>query len=71
MKNIFAIIFIGYASSVIIKVDPYLQDASAHSMTIMWETDSNDQKKQYHKNQEQAGEYGHAAFIQILLKPVS
>jgi acid phosphatase type 7 len=43
MKNKIFAIFCTFAFSVNIKVSPYLQDASPHEITIMWETDSNEQ----------------------------
>ena len=43
MKKIIAIILFNSIFAVIIKVEPYLQDAYPNSITIMWETDLNDQ----------------------------
>ena len=43
MKKIVNVIFVGLCCAITIKVGPYLQDANPHSITIMWETDSNDQ----------------------------
>ncbi len=40
--RIFILLFT-FVFSVNIKVSPYLQDASSHSITIMWETDLNEQ----------------------------
>jgi acid phosphatase type 7 len=43
LKNSIIIILISLNFAVTIKVEPYLQDAHPHGITIMWETDSNDQ----------------------------
>lgn len=43
MKNILPLLFISFSFSVSIIVNPYLQDAHPHSVTVMWETDTNDQ----------------------------
>lgn len=43
MKKLLSVIFISFSFSISIIVNPYLQNAHPHSITIMWETDTNDQ----------------------------
>ena len=43
MRNLLPLILISYSFAVTIIVNPYLQDAHPNSITVMWETDSNDQ----------------------------
>ncbi|MBK53089.1 MAG: metallophosphoesterase [Candidatus Marinimicrobia bacterium] len=43
MKNLITLFLISFNFSITIIVNPYLQNATPHSVTIMWETDSNDQ----------------------------
>ena len=43
MKNLLSLLLLSFNFAVTIIVNPYLQDAHSNSLTIMWETDSNDQ----------------------------
>ena len=45
MRNLLPLILISYSFAVTIIVNPYLQDAHTNSITVMWETDSNDQSR--------------------------